>query len=118
MVPEIWKKHVKNCEGEVNWLLETVKQVKKDFDMLQIPLEWKGEETEDYMRLFNEMEVVLKKLYHKDYALFLHLLYRIDIPEGVMKTQEGTGEDMFRNITETVLMREFMKVVWRHRYSH
>ncbi len=104
---------------EVDWVLETSEQLIKDFTMLNIPLELQPLAKEPYAKLFAEAKSIIKELYEKDYHVFLNLLYRIDLNEVKLKelTNNCAPAQLYDEIAELILKREFMKVVYRHRYS-
>lgn len=120
LLPESWNKELINKNSEINWVQETANQLLKDFNMLDIPLALKSLGDESYGDLFNQVKHYLEVLHKTQYEAFLNLLYRIDVPEITSNhlLAESSNSDYYSNLTEVVLFREFMKVVYRHRYSH
>ena len=118
-LPELWKKEIINIKKEVDWVDETAEQLIKDFTMLDIPLSFQPSAENQYQDLFNQAKSIIKELFEKNYHVFLNLLYRIDLPEAELNAliSNPSSPDLYDNITELVLRREFMKVVTRHLYS-
>jgi hypothetical protein len=126
MVPDIWKKELINIHeeiinkhGAVDWVNETAKQLIKDFEMLQLSLQFKKLEKDDYASLFDQAIVHIAHLYQNNYGAFLNLLYRIDMDEAHLNAVvAGTKPpELYAKIAEMILKREFMKVVTRYRYK-
>ncbi len=127
MLPERWNKEIINIHQvvfkgnmEVNWVDETAKQLIKDFTMLDIPLELKPLEENPYQDLFSQVRYFVQDLFEKHHSVYLNLMYRIDLPEDELKsiTHNAMNNEVYDQITELILYREFMKVVYRNRYSH
>lgn len=127
MLPELWNKElinissgVFNKNSEINWVEETAQQLLKDFNMLDIPLSLKPLGNDSYIDLFKQVRYFVETLHKNQYEAYLNLLYRIDLPEINLHhtIPEHAEMDFYENLTEAILFREFMKVVYRHRYSH
>lgn len=118
-LPEIWEKEIINIKGEVDWVLETSEQLIKDFNMLNIPLQFHPLAQEPYSKLFSESKRLIKDLYENDFHSFLNLLYRVDLNEAKLHelANDHSPTQIYDQIAELILKREFMKVVYRHRYS-
>lgn len=73
-------------------------------------------------KLTNEAELreklkqLVSDLLDKDFALFLQLMYRIDISETALK-EAMTKESYLEEITELIILREKQKVFYRKKYS-
>lgn len=127
MLPEQWNKEIININAElfnknseINWVDETAQQLLKDFNMLDIPLTLQPLKDDPYTDLFKQVRDFVESLHKNQYESYLNLLYRIDLPETNLhhSIPEHAGMDFYDNLTEAILFREFMKVVFRHRYSH
>ncbi len=118
-LPELWEKEIINIEKPVDWVQETSDQLIKDFTMLDIPLEFKPLANQPYIELFNQAKEKIGELFEKDYHGFLNLLYRVDLSEEDLHrvVTHSVPPQLYEDITELLLKREFMKVVLRHRYS-
>lgn len=128
MLPEIWKKEIINIpvrtgkpgwNKDVDWVEETAQQLIKDFTILDIPLSFQPSAENQYQDLFDQARSTIKDLFEKNYHVFLNLLYRIDLPEAELNKliNNPSSPNLYDEITELVLRREFMKVVTRHLYS-
>lgn len=117
-LPEIWEKEIINIHAQVDWVYETSIQLVKDFNMLNLSIEFTAEQNQPYAKLFNDATVIIQQLFERNYHLLLNLLYRVDISENQIKTiiSEYSPPDLYSKIAETLLKREFMKVVYRHKY--
>lgn len=118
-LPEIWEKEIINIRKDVDWIYETAQQLVKDFNMLNLSLEFVPEQNQSYSKLFNESALIIQRLFEKDHHGLLNLLYRVDIGEAQIRTiiSEYSPPELYGKIAETLLKREFMKVVYRYKYS-
>lgn len=119
MLPELWQKEIVNVNKNVDWLKETAKQLHKDFGMLGIALDEAHLNTDSYSNLFQEAQTELESLYKNNYQVFQNLLYRIDLPETLAADilNKGDFDTAFKNLTEMILRREFLKVVYKYKFS-
>jgi len=119
MLPEIWEREIINIHKDVNWIYETSAQLVKDFNMLNLSVEFEPEQNQSYLKLFNESTSIIQRLFEKDHHSLLNLLYRVDISESHIEALIGEypPPELYGKIAETLLKREFMKVVYRHQYS-
>jgi hypothetical protein len=117
-LPEFWEKEIINIPGEVDWVLETSRQLLKDFAMLNLSLEFTPLSNQPYSTLFNEASQCIQVLYQKNYQGLLSLLYRIDLDENILHDLVNTyaPPELYDRITEWVLKRELIKVVYRYKY--
>lgn len=106
----------------LNTLLETkvsndlyaklVAQLDKDFKLTGINYDFENLTPNELLVCLHE---VVEHLIQKEYAVFLNLLYRIDIPENqVEPTSRFTLEE---NVVNLILKREWLKVQLKIKYS-
>ena len=118
-LPETWQKELINIDHSVDWVLETSLQLMKDFEMLGYPLQLDNKSVEGYTNLLDQVVAYIARLSASDHQAWMNLLYRIDLPEREMHKlkNQSPSPETFYSFAETILKREFMKVVYRHRYS-
>ena len=92
---------------------ETVKQIQKDFAFFALPVVFSGNENSAYEELFNQIRPHIKRLMDEDYQKFLSLLYRVDINEKQLRT----NNEQTKHMTELIIKRCLQKVVFRKLYS-
>ena len=97
---------------------ETVKQIIKDFNMVDITLH-SFPNAVSYQELFTAVFPHIEKLVNDNSDRFHALMYRIDISESqIKKTFEQTQDQSFSHvITDMILKREVQKVVLRKTFS-
>ncbi len=107
--------HLNNAE----LLQQTVDQIKKDFERFQLEVNFIGNNTQPYEELFRAVYLHVAGLLGKDYQRLLNILYRIDLPEQVLKKKllENKPEDLASLITELIIKRELQKVVIKNYYK-
>jgi hypothetical protein len=89
-----------------------VVQLEKDFNLTGIKYDFENLTPSELLVCLLE---VVEHLIQNEYAVFLNLLYRIDIPENQVKpTDTLTLEE---NVVFLILKRQWLKVQLRLKYS-
>ena len=97
----------------------TAQQVIKDFEMTGMTIKFSGDPQNAYQELFSQILPLIEKLQKENFQNFYNLMYRIDISEtqikkGVAESKDRTFSEI---VTELILQRELIKVVFRKQYS-
>ena len=100
-------------------LSETVQQVIKDFGMNGMEIKFSGNAENAYLELFSQILPFIEKLQKENFQNFYNLMYRIDISEGQIKkaVEESKDKSFSEVVTDLILKRELLKVVFRKQYS-
>jgi hypothetical protein len=100
-------------------LRETAEQVIKDFGMNSIKINFSGNPITAYKELSEQILPQIEKLQKENFQNFYNLMYRIDVSEGLIKkaVEESKDRTFAEIVTELVLQRELIKVVFRKQYS-
>lgn len=98
---------------------QTAEQVKKDFALFSLNVEFTGNEDTAYDELFTQIRPFVEKLSGENFEKFSHLLYRIDVPEKDLKEVYAIRPSaaMFDVLTNLILNRELLKVCYRNLYK-
>jgi hypothetical protein len=89
-----------------------ITQIDKDFNLTGIDYDFNNLSPAELIICLHE---VVEHLITKEYATFLNLLYRIDIPENkVTPTDKFTLEE---NVVFLILKRQWLKVQLKLKYS-
>ena len=99
---------------------QTVEQVKKDFTMFGIDVDFTGDTTMAYDEMFYQLSLHIATLLEEDPHRLSALLYQVDlgenkIAEAGVKHPEWTLPEL---ITELVIHRELKKVLIRNYYKN
>lgn len=90
-------------------------QVKKDFELTGLTIDISESTTP--VELIKEVSYELYQLIQYKFDVFMQLLYRIDIAEQLMKSDEvESAEVLTEKATYQVLKREWQKVELRERF--
>lgn len=96
----------------------TVEQLKKDFGMHGFQIAFSGNELTAWNELMDQALPVLTELHRKNPSAFQALMYRIDISDKQMKELYSLPTTEFApKLAETVIKREFQKVLLRKYFS-
>ena len=100
-------------------LEDTAKQVIKDFGMVGLNVNFSGNPETAYQELTHQVLPLIEKLQKENARSFYSLMYRIDLSEvQIKKAVEASKDRSFSEIvTELVLQRELLKVIFRRQYS-
>ena len=100
-------------------LNDTAQQVIKDFGMTGMTIKFSGDPQNAYSELFSQILPLIEKLQKESFQNFYNLMYRIDVSEGQIKKAVAESKDRSFSeiVTELILQRELIKVVFRKQYS-
>lgn len=100
-------------------LLETVKQLQKDFSEVSISIPFNGSEPNPYHYLINVLTPLLAELLDTRTEKLMNLLYRIDISERqVSGAIAGAVGEAAGNLAHLLLERELKKVLLRNYFKN
>ena len=100
-------------------LNETAQQVIKDFGINGMEIIFSGNTDNSYTELFSQIHPLVEKLQKENFQNFYNLMYRIDISESQIKkvVEESKDKSFSEVVTDLILKRELLKVVFRKQYS-
>ena len=100
---------------EEKFVLLTAEQVRKDFAMFGMEVQFSGNVNFVYTELFNQLLVFIDKLLSEDSEKLMSLLYQIDLSEKELSKKEPNidFETIPEIITHKILERELKKVLLR-----
>jgi hypothetical protein len=96
----------------------TAEQIKKDFSEFSINIFFTGKDKSPYDELYDQLTPVIEDLLKNKKSKLAALLYRIDVPEALLKKEALRQPDLpFEElITDLVIRRELKKVLYRKYY--
>jgi len=95
---------------------DLLQQLKKDFELSGISIQL--EPTISEISLLKELQFQIKQLIDTNFDAFLQLLYRVDIPEKSMQSNDIQDSDIVATKTTFIILeREWKKVYYRKKYS-
>lgn len=94
-------------------VLETAKQITKDFAKYNLDIAFSEEIKFVYAELFSQLKDQLADLIAVDYGRVMSLLYQIDINENALKYLNKQNPDIAQQelMAELIIRREMQKVV-------
>lgn len=95
---------------------DLMQQLKKDFELSGLSFDLKPMITTS--DLLEKLQQQIKQLIHSNFDAYLQLLYRVDIPEKMMQSNDlQDSDEIARRTTFLILQREWKKVYFRKKYS-
>ena len=98
---------------------ETAKQISKDFGMQGMEIKFSKNSGDIYRELFLQVLPLIEKLQKENFQNFYSLMYRIDISETQIKkaVEQSKDKSFSEVVTDLIIKRELLKVVYRKQYS-
>lgn len=111
----ISQSQIERSKKEEKFVLLTAEQVRKDFAMFGMDVEFSGNVNFAYKELFDQLKVYIDKLLHNDSEKLMSLLYQIDLSEKDLSKNDPNMqfETIPEIVTHKILERELKKVLVR-----
>lgn len=111
----ISQSQLERSKKEEKFVLLTAEQVKKDFAMFGMEVQFSGNVNFAYPELFDQLLVFIDKLLSEDSEKLMSLLYQIDLSEKELSKKDPNVEfeTIPEIITHKILERELKKVLLR-----
>jgi len=111
----ISKSQIERSKKEEKFVLLTAEQVRKDFAMFGMDVEFSGNVSFAYEELFNQLSVYIENLLSSDSGKLMSLLYQIDLSEKELSKNDSNlqFETIPELVTHKILERELKKVLIR-----
>jgi hypothetical protein len=102
-------------KNEEKFVLLTAEQVRKDFAMFGMEVQFSGNVNFAYYELFDQLKVYIDRLLSEDSEKLMSLLYQIDLSEKELSRKDPNVEfeTIPEIITHKILERELKKVLLR-----
>ncbi len=106
---------IERSKKEEKFVLLTAEQVRKDFAMFGMEVNFSGNVNFAYEELFNQLRVYIEDLLSADSEKLMSLLYQIDLSEKELSKNDPNlrFETVPEIITHKILERELKKVLIR-----
>jgi hypothetical protein len=111
----ISKTQLEQSKKEEKYVLLTAEQVRKDFAMFGLDVEFSGQTAFVYQELFTQLEKHIAFLLERNYEKLMSLLYQIDLGQKELQKagQVNPYSTVAELITHMILERELKKVLTR-----
>lgn len=111
----ISKSQLEQSKKEEKYVLLTAEQVRKDFAMFGLDVEFSGQTAFVYQELFAQLEKHIAFLLERNYEKLMSLLYQIDLGQKELQKagQVNPYSTVAELITHMILERELKKVLTR-----
>jgi len=111
----ISQSQIERSKKEEKFVLLTAEQVRKDFAMFGMDVQFSGNVTFAYEELFDQLKVYIDKLLSDDSEKLMSLLYQIDLSEKELSKNDPQlqFETIPEIVTHKILERELKKVLIR-----
>ena len=109
------KSEIERSKKEEKFVLLTAEQVRKDFAMFGMEVNFSGDVDFAYEELFDQLKVYIEELLSTDSERLMSLLYQIDLSEKELSKNDPNlqFETVPEIITHKILERELKKVLIR-----
>ena len=109
------KSQIERSKREEKFVLLTAEQVRKDFAMFGMEVNFSGNVNFAYEELFEQLNMHIENLLSNDSEKLMSLLYQIDLGEKELAKQDPgyNFESLSELVTHKILERELKKVLIR-----
>ncbi|PLX12261.1 MAG: hypothetical protein C0597_13645 [Marinilabiliales bacterium] len=111
----ISKSQLERSKKEEKFVLLTAEQVRKDFAMFGMEVNFSGDVNFAYEELFEQLKIYIENLLSTDSEKLMSLLYQIDLSEKDLSKNDPNFqfETVSEIVTHKILERELKKVLIR-----
>ena len=111
----ISKSQLERSKKEEKFVLLTAEQVRKDFAMFGMEVNFSGDVNFAYEELFEQLKIYIENLLSTDSEKLMSLLYQIDLSEKDLSKNDTNFqfETVYEIVTHKILERELKKVLIR-----
>jgi hypothetical protein len=115
MAEIISQSQLERSKNEEKFVLLTAEQVRKDFAMFGLDVEFSGQTAFAYNELFHQLNKHVAFLLERNYEKLMSLLYQIDLGQKELQKagQVNPYSTVAELITHMILERELKKVLMR-----
>lgn len=115
MAELVSRSQIERSKQEEKFVLLTAEQVRKDFAMFGMEINFSGNVNFAYEELFQQLNKYIDQLLNADNEKLMSLLYQIDLGEKELTKQDPNYqfETLAQIITHKILERELKKVLIR-----
>ena len=115
MTEIITRSQLERSKKEEKYVLLTAEQVRKDFAMFGLEVEFSGQTAFAYNELFEQLNKHIAFLLDRNYEKLMSLLYQIDLGQKELQKagQVNPYSTVAELITHMILEREMKKVLMR-----
>lgn len=114
-LPATSRKELIQASRKNELIIETGKQIQKDFGEFGLEISFSGKAEIFYEELFDQMRTHIDTILSESMERFMHFLYRIDISEKqiTLYQNEMSNSNYNEVLTELIIHRELKKVITR-----
>lgn len=118
-LPVITTQNIAGLFNKEGIVLDTIKQIQKDFDMHGIELRFTGEVKDAYNQMMQQLTEQLTHLLAYERSKLQSVLYRVDLPEKNLQKaiENAPGKTLPEVMAHEIIVRELKKVLTRHYFK-
>ncbi len=118
-LPVITTHNITTLFNKEEIVMDTIKQIQKDFDMYGIELNFTGEVADAYNQMMQQLTPQLTRLLASERSKLQSVLYRVDLSEkSLQKAIENTPDKTLPEVmAHEIIVRELKKVLTRHYFK-
>lgn len=114
-MPDFTSSALKKYRDDKEIIEATAKQIKKDFSLFGLEINYPEDQEFTWNELLVELEIQIRHLLEINSAKILSLLYQIDIPENkiLKRVEDEKTRLMSEVVSEMIMEREIKKILTR-----
>lgn len=118
-LPEVTKDNVDSYFNKEEYIIQTAKQIMKDFALFGIEITFSGDVKKAYEEMHSQLVYQIDELSGFEQEKLKAILYQIDITKkDVRAIKEGLSKNSFNDLlAHQIILRELKKVVLRNYFK-
>lgn len=118
-LPDLQNNNVQSFLDKHEIVLETARQIMKDFGMFGVEITFSGNTAKAYEELHRQLCFQVEKLLGSNYELLMSVLYQVDISDREIERaqRELPHYDQIEIIAHQIIFRDLKKVLFRRYYK-
>ena len=119
-LPKIHKNNIQEFFDSEEIILETIKQIMKDFGMFGLEISFSGDIKNAYNELHSQITRQVEVLFNTDLSKLYAVLYQVDISDSKIKSEQEKFPEysLIEIISYQIIARDLQKILTRRYFKN
>jgi len=118
-LPEIHRNNINEFLNKEDIILETIKQIMKDFGMFGLEITFSGNIEKAYSEIHKQLTIQVEHLFNENISKLYAILYQVDISNKTIEKAQDNMPDftLIEVVAHQIIIRDLQKVLTRRYFS-